>query len=84
MTDLPDHPACELLVNAETAAQRAAELTRQLLGFSRRTPLQPQRLSLNACVDETVRLLRHTIDPRIEVVMRTVPSSGRSRPTPAR
>jgi PAS domain S-box-containing protein len=72
LSDLPgNHPSRELLANAEVAGQRAAELTRQLLGFSRRTPLLPQPLGLNAAIHETVRLLRRTVDPRIEVVIHT-------------
>jgi PAS domain S-box-containing protein len=71
LNDLPhDHPTVELLASAEVAALRAAELTRQLLGFSRRTPLVPQRLDLAASVEETVRLLRRTFDPRIDIQVR--------------
>jgi PAS domain S-box-containing protein len=68
LADLPEsHPSRELLSNAETAAVRAAELTRQLLGFSRRTPLLSRPLNLNAVLDETLRLIQRTFDPRIEV-----------------
>jgi hypothetical protein len=68
LADLPaSHPTRELLTNAETAAVRAAELTRQLLGFSRRTPLLSRPLNLNTVLDETLRLIRRTFDPRIEV-----------------
>jgi PAS domain S-box-containing protein len=71
LADLPmDHPSHELLASAEVAALRAAELTRQLLGFSRRTPLVSQPVDLNACVEETVRLLRRTFDPRIAIQLR--------------
>lgn len=62
------HPARELLASAIKAGFRAAELTRQLLSFARQTPLRPGLLSINACIDETVRLLRRTIDPRISLV----------------
>src|SRR5262249_233253 len=55
----------ELLEAAEKAALRAAELTSQLLGFSRRSMLRPQPTNLNTIIEETVRLLRRTIDPRI-------------------
>jgi CheY-like chemotaxis protein len=68
LADLPaSHPTRELLGNAETAAVRAAELTRQLLGFSRRTPLVSRPLNLNTVVEETLRLVRRTFDPRIDV-----------------
>lgn len=60
--------ALDLLKNAEQASLRAAELTQRLLGFSRRSTLRVQPLNLNQAIDETTRLLRRTIDPRIEVV----------------
>lgn len=68
MGDVPGgHPCRVLLDNAEAAGLRAAELTQQLLGFSRRTPLRLEPLDLNASIQETIRLLRHVIDPRIGV-----------------
>jgi len=74
LADLADsHPIRELLSNAETAALRAAELTRQLLGFSRRAPLLSRPVDLNVVAEETVRLLRRTFDPRIEVQVRPAP-----------
>ena len=75
LADLSEsHPIRELLANAETAALRAAELTRQLLGFSRRTPLLSRPVDLNVVAEETVRLLRRTFDPRIEVQVRPAPN----------
>src|SRR5262249_21201881 len=74
LSDLPEiHPCRDLLVNAEVAAVRAAELTRQLLGFSRRAPLLSRPLYLNPVIPETVRLLRRTFDPRIEVQVQCSP-----------
>jgi PAS domain S-box-containing protein len=68
---VPENDPChELLVSAEQAAARAAELTNRLLGFSRQTLLRPQPTNLQACVDETVRILRRTIDPRITLEVR--------------
>jgi PAS domain S-box-containing protein len=64
------HPARELLASAIKAGFRAAELTRQLLSFARQTPLRPGLLCVNACIDETVRLLRRTIDPRVTLETR--------------
>jgi PAS domain S-box-containing protein len=72
LDDLPsDHPDRDLAISAEKAGLRAADLTRQLLGFSRRTMLQPRPTNLNATVDEVVTILRRTIDPRIAVEVRT-------------
>ncbi len=69
----PDVPSRELLAAAEQAALRGAELTRQLLGFSRKTTLRPQPTDLNRIASEAVTLLRRTIDPRIRIEIKTVP-----------
>jgi signal transduction histidine kinase/CheY-like chemotaxis protein len=66
--DLPEddpnrQPVEEILV----AAQRAATLTRQLLAFSRRQMLQPIRVSLNANVNSTHRMLSRLLGENIEI-----------------
>ena len=66
----PDH---ELLAATEQAAQRATDLTRQLLGFSRQTMLRLEPTDLNAAIQEIVAILRRTIDPRITVDVQTAP-----------
>jgi signal transduction histidine kinase/DNA-binding NarL/FixJ family response regulator len=50
------------------AARRAADLTRQLLTFSRRQVLQPRRLDLNQVVRETERMLQRTIGDDVTLV----------------
>ncbi len=72
----PTPEAPDMLQAARKAGLRAAELTRQLLGFSRRTVLRPQALNLNTCVDETAQMLRRTIDPRITLETKTSPNLG--------
>jgi PAS domain S-box-containing protein len=49
------------------ATGRAAELTRQLLAFSRKQPLQPQPTNLNELVTATGKLLRRTLGEDIEI-----------------
>jgi two-component system cell cycle sensor histidine kinase/response regulator CckA len=61
------------LKTIEKASLRAAELVRQLLGFSRQNILWLQPLHLHGGVEETVRILQRTIDPRITVVVKTTP-----------
>ncbi|TNF23412.1 MAG: PAS domain S-box protein [Deltaproteobacteria bacterium] len=49
-------------------SRRAAELTRQLLAFSRRQQMAPTRVDLHETVRDAIALLRRTIDPRIEII----------------
>ncbi len=42
-----------------------------MLGFSRRSPLRSEALNLAQAIEETVRFLRPTIDPRIEIQVST-------------
>ena len=63
----PDDPHREPLEEILVAAQRAASLTRQLLAFSRRQVLQPVRLSLNANVASTHRMLSRLLGEHIQI-----------------
>jgi PAS domain S-box-containing protein len=49
------------------ATQRASDLTRQLLAFSRRQALQPVRTDINELVNGTAGLLRRTLGEVVEV-----------------
>ena len=63
----------EDLVEVEKAAQRASELTQQLLAFSRRQVLTPQVLDLNAVVRDTRALLERLIGEDVAIVVRLDP-----------
>lgn len=56
--------------NALAGAQRAAELTKRLLAFSRQQPLQPKRVDVNQCVHDVSVMLRRSLGEniRIEIV----------------
>ncbi|MGF1501240.1 MAG: PAS domain-containing protein [Paracoccaceae bacterium] len=62
--------ADELLSDALRAARRGAEMTKQLLSFSRRSSLRPQRLDLNRVLGELDALFRRTLAPMIEIECR--------------
>ena len=49
------------------ASERGAELTRQMLAFSRRQPLQPKRVDVNRLLDSTTRLLSRTLGENVTV-----------------
>ena len=49
------------------AAERASELTRQLLIFSRRDVSVPEEVDVNGLVEDTERLLRRTLGERIKL-----------------
>lgn len=55
------------IASAKQAGQRAAELVKQLLGFSRRSHLQLASCEVNDLILEVQDLLQHTIDPRIRI-----------------
>jgi PAS domain S-box-containing protein len=71
-----DHPLRDLLTASEQAGWRAAELTRQLLGFARRATVRLEPADVNAAVAETIAILGRTIDPRITITARTAPDVG--------
>ena len=71
-------PADQASANAEIfrAAQRAANLTRQLLTFSRRQPMQPKDLDLNEVVANVTKMLRRLIGEDIALETRYAPGGA--------
>ncbi|MBM2810543.1 MAG: Blue-light-activated protein [Chloroflexi bacterium] len=59
-----------------TAGERAADLTQQLLAFSRKQLLQPRVLDLNRLVLESADLLRELATEKVVVVMDLAPDLG--------
>ncbi len=56
-----DDPRRDDVQEIRLAAERAAALTRQLLAFSRKQMIQPQRLDLNTVVDSLHKLLARLV-----------------------
>jgi two-component system cell cycle sensor histidine kinase/response regulator CckA len=63
----PDSPAMESLRQVEASAERAADLTRQLLAYSGRGRFVVEPLVLNDAIQEIVALLRVSIAKGIEL-----------------
>ncbi|MCX7836182.1 MAG: PAS domain S-box protein [bacterium] len=59
------------LNEAWKAAQRATELTKNILRHSRRTPLSIQPVNVNILLDEIYQLIRSIIDKRIGLELQT-------------
>jgi PAS domain S-box-containing protein len=51
----------------DDAAERGASLTKHLLAFARKQPLQPREVDVNALVVETVKLLHPTLGEQIQI-----------------
>jgi two-component system, cell cycle sensor histidine kinase and response regulator CckA len=70
------------LTEIKRAAERAADLTKQLLAFGRRQVLKPRPLDLNAVLDETALLLRRLLGEHVQLEVRTAPDLGTVRADP--
>ncbi|HEX4505601.1 MAG TPA: ATP-binding protein, partial [Alphaproteobacteria bacterium] len=57
----------ELAGEALEAAERGAELTRSLLAFARRQPLQPVRLELDVLIGSQVKLLSRLLGEDVQI-----------------
>jgi PAS domain S-box-containing protein len=72
----PDHSARKRLETIRKAGSSAADLTRQLLAFSRQQMIQPRVLDVKEVVGRTQELLRRLIGEDIEMTISMEPSLG--------
>jgi PAS domain S-box-containing protein len=56
------------LIEIKTAAQRSADLTRQLLTFARKQTISPKQLNLNDTVESMLKMLRRLIGEDIDLI----------------
>jgi PAS domain S-box-containing protein len=66
-----DPQSCRSLEQILRASDRATDLTRQLLAFSRRQMLQPRVVNLNTLVENVGHMLDPLLGERIQVVLNT-------------
>ncbi|ABD08291.1 multi-sensor hybrid histidine kinase [Rhodopseudomonas palustris HaA2] len=84
LDELADRPdLCSIARMIEQAAGRGADLTRQLLAFARRQPLQPRNIDVNAIVLNTQQLLKATIGEHIDVEVRLAQDVDAARVDPS-
>lgn len=70
------------LIQIKACSKRAADLTRQLLAFSRKQPLQPEVLDLNTVVLNLGKMLRRLISEDIDFVLNLDKDLGRVKADP--
>ncbi|HEY8536363.1 MAG TPA: PAS domain S-box protein, partial [Vicinamibacterales bacterium] len=71
LLELPeDSPARQAIRDIEISAQRAAELTRQMLAYSGRGTFQVEPVDLSALVEEMSQLLRRVISKNAQLTLR--------------
>jgi PAS domain S-box-containing protein len=77
-----NNPLRENIQEIQKATERATNLTRQLLAFSRRQILDPKVLDLNSLLRDTEKMLRRMIGEDIELVTRLSEGLGRVKIDP--
>jgi two-component system cell cycle sensor histidine kinase/response regulator CckA len=84
MDEIPENdPLRQDVEEIQSAGERAAALTRQLLAFSRRQILQPQVVDINALVKQLEKLLLRLISEEVELVITLAPDASPARVDPA-
>ncbi|MVT63699.1 response regulator [Bradyrhizobium pachyrhizi] len=68
----------EITALIRDAADRGASLTRHLLAFARKQPLQPSDVDVNALMADTIELLRPTIGDHVDIDFRSAPDLPRA------
>jgi signal transduction histidine kinase len=63
-----------LLQTALRSAERGAALTRHLLAFGRRQPLEPKPVNIVGAIASVAVILKQTLGPEIQLVMRPQPN----------
>ena len=80
---VPGDPAHESIQEIRKAAERSAELTRQLLVFARRQDASQRRLDLNQAIAERLAMLRRLIGENIALKWNPSPSPWSVKMDPA-
>jgi two-component system cell cycle sensor histidine kinase/response regulator CckA len=81
--DVPaDHPLRVDLDEVATAGERAATLTRQLLGFASKQIVAPVRLDLSSLVADSLNMLRRLLGEHIEIKTVLEPWAGSVKADP--
>ncbi|MGD9558004.1 MAG: ATP-binding protein, partial [Mangrovibacterium sp.] len=66
-TDI-DHQTVRHLKNIRTAAEKSAELTRQLLAYSRQQNVEPKVLDINSSIEKALTILKRILTKEIDLI----------------
>jgi PAS domain S-box-containing protein len=79
-----DRPALASITEMiDVAATRGANLTQQLLAFSRKQPLAPRDVDLNLLVTDTAKLLQPTLGEHVEIAVKLDPAAWHAMVDPS-
>ena len=78
----PDAPLRSNLECIQESAERAANLTRQLLAFARRQVIEPRRINLNELIVNLNKMLHRLIGEDIKLITQTAPDLGQIKADP--
>ncbi len=67
-------PHTDDIIEIKKSGQRAAELTKQLLAFSRKQVLKPQILDLNMIIGDLEKMIRRLVGEKIDIVTKMRPN----------
>jgi two-component system cell cycle sensor histidine kinase/response regulator CckA len=77
--DPADAELLEDLAEIVRSADRASDLTRQLLAFARKSPVDPRGLDPGSAVREIAPMLRRLLGERVHLELEVDPAAGRVR-----
>jgi PAS domain S-box-containing protein len=75
----PDDPRRSEVQEIIKAGTRAADVTRQLLAFTRQQVLRPEVMEVNAAVQKMERMLRHSLGEEHQLDFKLSPAGGQIR-----
>ncbi len=71
-----EDPLRQQVDQVRRAGERAAELTQQLLAFSRKQVIQPRPLDLNSVIDDSERMFRRLLGEDVQLITKLQPGLG--------
>lgn len=68
----PDHPIRSELLHIRAAAERSADLMRQLLAYARKQPVTPRVIAMTTEIADMVHMLRPLVGANVQIAYETI------------